>query len=94
MPVHIPLDVINRRRFEHFYNGIYNLFVINYAEDNEYNFSAAYQLYEPLAIVLVKISNGEQIGYEKIGNPQQMLIIGYDYTKFLTRKINNFLGED
>lgn len=80
--------------FNQFYNGIYNLFVINYAEDNEYNFAAAYQLYEPLAIVLVKINNGEQIGYEKIANPQQMLIIGYDYTDFLTKKINNFLGED
>lgn len=80
--------------FNQFYNGTYNMFVLNYIEDNEYDFAAAYQLHEPLAIVLVKISDGEQIGYEKIPNPQNMLIIGYDYTDFLTRKINNFLGGD
>lgn len=77
--------------FNQYYNGTYSLFVINYEEDNEYDFALAYRLTEPLAIVLVKISNGQNLGYVKLPNPQNMLSTGQDFTNYLTEQINAYL---
>lgn len=78
--------------FNQYYNGTYSLFVINYEEDEEYDFASAYGLTEPLAIVLVKISNGQNLGYVKLPNPQNMLSTGQDFTNYLTEQINSYLG--
>ena len=68
------------------------MFVINYAEDNEYDFDTAYKLNSPLAIVLVKIENGNVVGYQKISNPQNMLSLGEDYITYLRQQIDSYLG--
>lgn len=78
--------------FNQYYNGTYSLFVINYEEDDESDFASAYELTEPLAIVLVKISNGQNLGYVKLPNPQNMLSTGQDFTNYLTEQINSYLG--
>jgi len=79
--------------FNRYYNGRYSLFVINYAEDDMYNFAGAYRLDAPLSIVLVKISDGESLGWQKIDNPQNLIEATEDYTQYLTERINNFLGQ-
>ena len=67
------------------------MFVINYQEDDEYDFAQAYKLNSPLAIVLVKIQDGMALGYQKISNPQNMLQLGQDYILYLRQQIDNYL---
>lgn len=78
--------------YNQYYADRFSLFVINYEEDDEYNFAAAYKLDDtPLAIVLVKISDGESLGWRKINNPQNLINSTEDYTNYLTEQIDNFL---
>ena len=79
--------------FNEYYADKYHMFVINYQEDNEYNFASAYKLTSPLAIVLVKIQNGEVLGYQKISNPQFMIQTGADYITYLRQRIDQYLGQ-
>ena len=78
--------------YNQYYSEKYSMFVINYEEDNEYNFAQAYNLNAPLAIVLVKVEDGNAVGYQKISNPQNMLSMGEDYVLYLKQQIDNYLG--
>lgn len=78
--------------YNQYYAGRYSMFVIDYANDDEYNFIQAYHLNEPLAIVLVRIEDGQSVGWHKISNPQNMIEAPEDYTQYLTEEINNYLG--
>lgn len=78
--------------YNRYYNGKYSLFVINYENDEEYDFINAYHLSAPLSIVLVKIDQGQTLGYQKIPNPQNLIDSPMDYTQYLTERINDFLG--
>ncbi|MBE6450796.1 MAG: hypothetical protein E7016_02400 [Alphaproteobacteria bacterium] len=78
--------------YNEYYSDTYSMFVINYQEDNEYDFATAYNLTSPLAIVLVKIQDGQALGYQKISNPQNMLSLGQDYILYLRQQIDNYLG--
>lgn len=78
--------------YNRFYNGKYALFVIDYENDDEYDFINAYNLNAPLSIVLVKIDQGQTLGYQKIVNPQNLINSSTDYTQYLTERIDNFLG--
>lgn len=78
--------------YNQYYAGRYSMFVIDYANDDEYNFIQAYHLNEPLAIVLVRVEDGQSVGWHKISNPQNMIEAPEDYTQYLTEEINNYLG--
>lgn len=78
--------------YNQYYSDRYSLFVIDYSQDQEYDFISAYQLSEPLAIVLVRIEDGQSVGYQKLSNPQNMFDAPEDYTNYLTEEINNYLG--
>jgi hypothetical protein len=83
---------VTEQIYNQYYREKYSMFVINYAEDNEYDFAQAYNLNSPLAIVLVKIDNGNVLGYKKISNPQNMIQLGEDYILYLRQQIDNYLG--
>ncbi len=78
--------------YNRYYNGKYSLFVIDYEDDEEYDFISAYNLNAPLSIVLVKIEQGQTLGYQKIANPQYLIESPEDYTQYLTERINDYLG--
>ena len=66
--------------FNEYYANKYSMFVINYAEDNEYDFATAYNLDSPLAIVMVKIQDGQALGFQKISNPaRQSIQLAFDH---------------
>lgn len=50
----------------------YNMFIINYQNDNENNFIKTYNLYRPLEVVLARYDDGVQFGYRKLENLQTM----------------------
>lgn len=75
------------------YADLYSLFVIDYENDEEYDFISAYGLSEPLSVVLVKIADGQSLGYRKIANPQNLVDSPEDYESYLTGQIDDYLGE-
>lgn len=74
--------------------GLYSLFVIDYTDEDGFNYAEAYDLYTPLAMVMVKISNGEMLGWHKINNLQDFADDEDYFTKYLTGQINDFLAHD
>lgn len=78
--------------YNQYYNGRYSLFVIDYENDGEYDFISEYNLHNPLSVVLVKIADGQSMGWRKIDNPQNMMDAREDFTQYLTEQINEFLG--
>ena len=69
----------------------YSLFIIDYGNDEEYNFIQTYQLNQPLEVVLVRVDDGAEFGYKKLENLNYQI---YDTTSFqdnLKFQINSFL---
>lgn len=68
-----------------------NIFEIDYATDDEFNMRIAYELSQPLSIVVVRINDGMSRGYYKIDNPQDMTDDPFYFNENITERINNFL---
>ena len=74
------------------YTNQFNLYEINYSEDNAFNFRIQYNLTQPLSIVLVKIENGKAVAYYKIDNPQYWVGDAFIFNHRVTNQINNFIN--
>ena len=70
----------------------YNMFIINYANDDENNFINTYQLSQPLEVVLVRVDDGATFGYQKIENLQNMTSDPISFKKYFIEEVNDFLG--
>ncbi len=75
------------------YAELYSLFVIDYTQDNGFDYAQTYDLFAPLALVLVKIQNGEMLGYRKLNDLNIQSGDNEFYTRYLSEEINNFLGD-
>ena len=80
--------------YQQYYSNEYSFFMIDYQNDEEYNFIETYNLSRPLEVVLVKIEDGESLGYQKIENLQNMISDKTSFDEFVRYKIDNFLGDD
>ena len=77
------------------YQNKYSLFLINYQNDDEYNFIETYDLNQPLEIVLVDVADGQSIGYKKLENLQNQISDPVSFSENLQYQINSFFnGED
>lgn len=72
----------------------YNMFMINYQNDNENNFVETYQLSQPLEVVLVRINDGAAFGYQKIEGLQDMTSDPVSFDGYVSQKIIDFLGNN
>ena len=70
----------------------YNMFLINYENDQENNFIETYNLSQPLEVVLVRINDGAAFGYKKLENLQNMISDPVSFDDYLSEQINSFLG--
>ena len=80
-------DVYNR-----YYQNDYNLFVIDYGNDDEYNFIQTYQLNRPLEVVLVKVDNGAQFGWKKLDGLNYQISDTLSFSDNLQYQINSYFG--
>lgn len=85
------IDMLERL-YKSKYADKYSFFIINYQNDDEYNFIATYNLNNPLEIVMVKIEDGYSLGYEKIENLQSMISDKISFDDYVSYKIDSFLG--
>ncbi len=80
---------------ESFYNqnfiDEYNLFLINYQNDNETDFIDMYGLSEPLEVVLVRVDDGSAFGYRKLTNLQNMISDPVSMEDYFVQQVDNFL---
>ena len=78
--------------YQQYYADKYNFFMIDYQNDYEYNFIATYNLSKPLEVVLVRIEDGEALGYQKIEYLENMVSDKVSFDEFVRFRIDNFLG--
>ena len=74
------------------YQNQYNLFVIDYGNDQEYNFIQTYQLNQPLEVVMVKIDDDAQFGFKKLENLNYQTSDPVSFADNLKFQIDSFLG--
>lgn len=72
----------------------YNLFMINYQNDQENDFISTYNLNQPLEVVLVRINDGASFGYKKLENLEDMISDPVSFDEYLINQINGFLGNN
>lgn len=77
--------------YEENYADSMSLFEINYNLDDEFQFRLAYDLTQPISIVIVRIKDGMSQGYYKIDNPQEWIADPFYFKEKITTLINNFL---
>lgn len=82
-----------RQYYNELYTNVYDFQVINYQQDREYNYAQAYNLSKPLEIVLVKIEDGEQIGYKKLHNLQFQYDDPISFRDTFELDVNSYLGQ-
>lgn len=76
------------------YQNEYSLFLINYQNDDEYNFIETYDLNQPLEVVLVDVADGQSIGYKKLENLQNQISDPVSFSENLQYQINSFFNEE
>lgn len=72
----------------------YNMFLINYQNDEENNFVELYNLNRPLEVVLVRVDDGAAFGYKKLENLQNMVSDPTSFSGYFVSQVNNFLGNE
>lgn len=73
------------------YDNVYDLQVINYEKDREYNYIEAYQLTEDFVVVLVRVDNGATFGYKKLENLQNQVSDTVSFKDNFTYQVDSFL---
>ncbi len=85
------IDMIEDAYNQNFLNN-YELFLINYGEDNNAGFIETYGLSNPLEVVMVDIENGEAQGYQKIEGLQNMTPNPQAFNEYFITKVDGYLG--
>ena len=80
--------------YQKYYATQYSLFMIDYQNDNEYGFVDAYNLTQPLEVVLVRINDGAAFGYQKIENLQNQISDTISFEEYVRYRIDSFLGNN
>ena len=85
------LRLILEKLYYEKYADEYDLYIIDYQNDHEYNFISTYNLSQPLEVVLVRIQDGSSFGYEKIENLQNRIYDKIAFDDYIEYRINSFL---
>lgn len=75
------------------YKNTYNLYIINYEEDQDYNFIQTYQLSKPLEVVLVRVDDGAEFGFRKLENLNYQISDPISFADNLKFQIDSYLEE-
>ncbi len=87
------IDMIEQA-YNRYYKDQYSLFVIDYQNDDEYNFIETYNLHLPLSVVLVRIDDGATFGFEKLDDLPNRISDPESFTTYFRFRVNSFLGNN
>ena len=85
------MDLINQI-YHKYYTSLYDLHFVNYETDTEYDYMQAYNLTEPLSLVMVRVSDGAMFGAKKLTGLENQISDPISFSDYLTEQINSFLG--
>ena len=85
-----------------FYENIYNkyfadqydFYIINYQDDENYNFIQNYNLSLPLEVVLQRVEDGQMTAFRKLEYLQNQISDPVSFSENLQYQINSFLNTD
>ena len=80
--------------YNQYYQNQYTFSIINYQDDDEYNFIETYDLSQPLSVVLVKVNDGATFGYEKLDNLQNQISDPTSFSEYFRYRVDSFLGNN
>ncbi len=80
--------------YDRYYQNLYGFSIINYQDDDEYNFIETYNLSSPLSVVMVRVNDGAVFGFEKIDNPQNQISDPVSFSDYFRYRVNSFLGSN
>ena len=78
--------------YDNTYQNEYDLYIIDYGNDQEYNFMETYHLTQPLEVVMVRVDDGATFGYRKLENLNYQISGPLSFADNLKFQINSFLG--
>ena len=87
------IEMIEQNYNQNFRN-LYNMFLINYQNDDENNFINTYRLSQPLEVVLVRVDDGATFGYKKLENLQNMITDPTSFAEYFNNAVTDFLGNE
>jgi len=79
--------------YNQYYQNSYGFSIINYQNDDEYNFIEIYNLSRPLSVVLVRVNDGAVFGFEKLDDLQNRISDPVSFSEYFRFRVNSFLGE-
>ena len=78
--------------YDNNFQNQYSLYIIDYGNDDEYNFIETYQLSQPLEVVLVQVDDGAEFGYKKIEGLNYQTSDPISFADNLKYQIESFLA--
>jgi len=87
------IDLIEKI-YNSYYKNDYSLFLVDYQAASEYNFTASYDLRQPLEVVLIRINDGAVFGFKKLLQLQDEISDPISFTQNFRFQINEFLGNN
>lgn len=75
------------------YKGTYDFYIINYQDNENYNFIQNYNLSQPLEVVLQQVVDGQMTNFRKLDYLQDQISDQTSFFDNFTYQINSFLGE-
>ena len=85
------IDLIEKV-YDNTYQGRYDLYVIDYGNDDEYDFINAYRLQQPLEVVLARFEDGAQFGYKKLEDLNYQISDPENFAQNLKFQIESFFS--
>lgn len=80
--------------YNQYYQNQYTLSIIDYQNDDRYNYIETYDLSQPLSVVLVKVNDGATFGYEKLDNLQNQISDPNSFSEYFRYRVDSFLGNN
>ena len=78
--------------YDRYYKNAYGFSIINYQNDDEYNFIETYNLSRPLSVVLVRVNDGAVFGFEKLDDLENRVSDPVSFGDYFRFRVNSFLG--
>lgn len=72
----------------------YDFYIINYQDDENYNFIQNYNLSLPLEVVLQRVEDGQMTAFRKLEYLQNQISDPVSFSENLQYQINSFLNTD
>lgn len=80
--------------YDRYFANEYTLLMVNYENDQENEFIYTYNLRQPLAVVLVRINDGEALGWRKLTGLEEMISDPVSFEEYFVDQVTSFLGDE